>query len=51
MEVLVQLPIAVFVSVDGLDGHVKKVWTDFTLYVTLADLYVLLNTPTLECVH
>ena len=33
MEVPVQLQTAAFVLVDGLDGHVKKVWTFFTYVV------------------
>ena len=33
MEVPVQLQTAAFVLVDGLDGHVKKVWTFFTYIV------------------
>ena len=33
MEVPVQLQTAAFVLVDGLDSHVKKVWTFFTYVV------------------
>ena len=47
MEVPVQLQIPAVVSVDGLDCHVEKVWTDLHNYISS----LLLDYITLQCVY